>query len=38
VPTIRSDFGGIGRELCSAIIQPHFQQLYEAEVEGVGLR
>ncbi len=30
---VLTDFGGIGRELYSAIIQPHFQQLYEAEVE-----
>ncbi len=27
-----SDFGGIGRELCTTVIQPHFQQLYEAEI------
>ena len=33
LPAVFSDFGGIGRELYSAIIQPHFQQLYEAEVE-----
>ena len=32
-PFSPGDFGGIGRELYSAIIQPHFQQLYEAEVE-----
>jgi hypothetical protein len=33
LPAVFSDFGGIGRELYSEIIQPHFQQLYEAEVE-----
>ena len=33
LPAVLTDFGGIGRELYSAIIQPHFQQLYEAEVE-----
>ena len=33
LPAALTDFGGIGRELYSAIIQPHFQQLYEAEVE-----
>ena len=32
LPAVFNDFGGIGRELYSAIIQPHFQQLYEAEV------
>jgi hypothetical protein len=30
LPAVFSDFGGIGRELYSAIIQPHFQQLYVA--------
>jgi hypothetical protein len=33
LPAVLTDFGGIGRELYSAIIQPHFQELYEAEVE-----
>ena len=33
LPAVLADFGGIGRERYSAIIQPHFQQLYEAEVE-----
>ena len=33
LPAVLTDFGGIGREIYSAIIQPHFQQLYEAEVE-----
>jgi hypothetical protein len=33
LPAALSDFGSIGRELYSAIIQPHFQQLYEAEVD-----
>ncbi len=32
LPAVLTDCGGIGRELYSAIIQPHFQQLYEAEV------
>jgi hypothetical protein len=32
LPAVLTDFGGIGRELYSAIIQPHFLQLYEAEV------
>ena len=31
-PAVFSDFGGIGRELHTTVIQPHFQQLYEAEV------
>jgi hypothetical protein len=33
LPAVLTDFGGIGRDLHSAIIQPHFKQLYEAEVE-----
>ena len=32
LPAVFSDFGGIGRELYTTVIQPHFQQLYEAEV------
>ncbi len=33
LPAVRTDFGGIGRELYSAIIQPHFPQPLDADVE-----
>ncbi len=36
LPAVLTDSGGIGRELYSAIIQPHFQQLYKAEVASGG--
>ncbi len=41
LPAVITDFkfgGRIGRELYSAIIQSHFQQLYEAEVEEGNLK
>ena len=41
LPAVLTDFGGIGRELYSAIIQPRFQhcgQPHEAEVEEGNLK
>jgi hypothetical protein len=32
LPAVFSDSCGIGRELYSAMIQPHFEQLYKAKV------